>query len=177
MRTSRMPTFALGAILAAALPAAAQTGSVRVNPPPPTPLTPGHVTSVTFGATPPASATFHGVCSPAVRVTFQGVVTTDVAQPGTKTVADQFKIIWSDWKIMDPDGRTESPDHKQTTLTATRYFDKSFNGWAKLQAKPWADMRPRESPEVALKVSCEPPVSKQLQHAPEGAPPLPATGH
>jgi hypothetical protein len=172
MRTSDTPLFALGAILAMSLSASAQTGSVRVNAPPPTPVPAGHVMSATFTATPPASATFRGVCSPAIQITFQGAVTTDIAQPDKKKVADQFKVIWSDAEVRDP-GRTDSADRRQTTLTTYRFFDKSFDGWVLLQANPWGQSRPHNTPQVPVKVTCEPPVFKQLQHAPGGpqAPP------
>lgn len=136
MRMSLVPALAFGAILAAAPPARAQTGSVRVNAPPPTPAPSGHILSATFAATPLASASYHGVCSPAVHITFQGVVTTDIPQPDKKKVADQFRIIWSDAVVRDP-GRTDSADRRQTTLTAYRFFDKSFDGWVLLQANPW----------------------------------------
>jgi hypothetical protein len=130
---------------------------------------------MTFGATPPASATFHGVCSPAVRVTFQGAVTTDAAQPWKK---DQYRLIWSDTATTAPDARTDSADRKQTTLTFTRSFDKSFDGWALLQANPWGTAHPHNSPQAPVKITCEPAVYNQLQHAPAGSSkvPPPSTG-
>ena len=164
MRQSRTHIFALGAILAAPLPAAAQ--------PAPTPGRAGHITSITLAATTPT--TFHGVCSPTTSaVRLQGSFTTDLAQPTDKSSGNPAQFIWSDWKVDPSHVDARSDDRKTTTVDELRYFDKSFDGWVKLQADPWKTGRPRESSQIAVKITCEPPVSKQLQHAPEGAPKVP----
>ncbi len=170
MRTSRMFAFALAIVLAAALPAAAQA---------PTPGPPGHVLSVTAHTTP--EATFKGVCSPAFYLTVEGVITTDLPQPRQKGFEKPGQFIWSDWKTEKVDVASRSADGKVSNVRGFRYFDKSFEGWVKLQAQPWPDMRPRESSPLPVKVTCEPPVAKQLQHAPAGSskvpPPSNGPGH
>lgn len=165
MRQGRSHLFALGAILAASLPAATQPAPAG------TPGPPGHVTSVTLAAKTPA--TFKGVCSPSYFLNLEGTITTDQPQPIQKGFEIPGQFIWSDYKVVKVGVATRSADRKVSTVTGFRYFDKSFDGWVKLQAQPWPDMRPRESSQIAVKITCEPPVSKQLQHAPEGSSKVP----
>lgn len=166
MRTSRMPAFVFGALLAAAAPAASQ--------PAPAPPATGHVTAVTLAAKTPA--TFHGVCSPAPAVNLEGTITTDAAQPTRKGMERPGQFIWSDWKTEKVDVQSRSADGKVSTVRGIRFFDKSFDGWVKLQAQPWPDVRPRESSPVAVKITCEPPVYDQLKHAPAGPSKVPPPG-
>ncbi|HTS01023.1 MAG TPA: hypothetical protein VMN04_00735 [Thermoanaerobaculia bacterium] len=178
-RTSPLAAVAVVALLAGALPAPAQTGSVRVNAPP-TPAPPaGRITSVTLAATTPT--TFRGVCSPSTSsVRLQGTFQTDISQPADKRFGNPAQFIWSDWKVDPSHVDARSDDRKTTSVDELRYFDKSFDGWVKLQVDPWKTGRPRESAQVAVKITCEPTVSNQLQHAPAGAskaPPPSTPGH
>jgi hypothetical protein len=162
-----MPTFAFAAVLAVSFPAAGQ-------PAPAAPAT-GHVTAVTLAATTPV--TFRGVCSPSVYVAFEGKITTDAPQPIAKGLEKPGKFIWSDYKVDPVNVASRSSDRKLSTVTQYRYFNANFDGWVKLQAQPWPDVRPRESSPVAVKITCEPPVFKQLQNAPAGSSKVPTPGH
>lgn len=170
MRTSLVPTFVFGAILAGSLAAPAQPGA-----PPPTPGPPGHVTGVTLTVATPV--VFRGVCSPSFVVDLEGTITTDAPQPIQKGFERPGQFIWSDWKTQTVDVASRSADRRVSTVRGVRYFDKSFVGWVKLQAHPWPDMRPRESPQRTVRITCETPVFKQLQHAPAGSSPSPVPGH
>ncbi len=169
MRTSPLPVFALGAILAAALPAPAQTGSVRVNAPP-TPIPPPE--HLTLRATSPS--TFSAVCTPPVHVSFEGVVTAEVA-----ILPKYFKVklIWSDAVVSDVErDSTLSPDRKTLTVKGSRSFDKSFDGWALLQFQRTENLRVRNSdPPIAVKITCEPP--HLTTGAPKVPPPSAGPGH
>ena len=158
MNMTRAHAFALGTVLAASAGAVAQT---------PTPVPAGRITSVTLAATTPT--TFRGVCSP-FAVSLRGTFRTDIAQTPRKQPG---QFIWSDWTVNPSEAETQSGDGKETTVIGRRAFEKSFEGWVKLQADAWTTGRPRESSQLAVKITCESLASKQLQQLPTGPAQIP----
>ena len=157
MNMTRAHAFALGTVLAASTGAVAQT---------PTPVPAGRITSVTLAATTPT--TFRGVCSPFI-VGLRGTYKTDTNQKHSK----RSQFIWSDWTVNPSEAETQSGDGKETTVIGRRAFEKSFEGWVKLQADAWTTGRPRESSQLAVKITCESLASKQLQQLPTGPAQIP----
>jgi hypothetical protein len=151
MRKSLVPVLALGVVLAAPVPATAQTGAVKVNVPP-TPIPAPE--SLRLRATSPS--TFSGPCVPPAKITFEGVV--EASAPIAEKYV-QVKLIFSDAVVVDiPHAdRTLSADRRTLTVHGSRSFERSFNGWAILQFQRNPDLRPHDSGPVTLKVGCQAP--------------------